>query len=186
MSMLRRGLLAALILLLPLVAQAASGAPLAEEEVRRFLATLPGLEELGERHADTGLDDTDIDPEAGFAPMAAALQQIRDHAAYPEFQQVLQGQGFGEEERWAEVGDRTLRAYMALQLMEEHPGMLDELRGALAQLEGDPSLPAEQRAMMLQMLGPAVAIARSIESVPEADISLTRAMRPEIDAAVGQ
>lgn len=186
MSILCRGLLAALFLLLPLTAQAQPGSPLAEEEVRRFLATLPGLEELGERHVGTGLDDAEIDPEGGFSPMSSALEQIRDHAAYPEFQGLLHAEGFRDEERWAEVGDRTLRAYMAFKMEEEHPGMLDELRGALAQIESDPGMSAQQRAAMMQMMGPMLAIARSIEDVPPADLELVGAMHPEIDALVRQ
>jgi len=186
MSILHRGLLAALLLLLPLAAQAQPGAPLAEEEVRRFLATLPGLEELGERHADSGLNDQEIDPEGGFDPMSAALTQIRGHEAYPEFQGVLQAEGFRDEERWAEVGDRTLRAYMAFKMNQEHPGMLDELRGALAQMENEPGMSSEQRAAMMQMMGPMLAIARSIDDVPPADLELVGGMHPEIDALVGQ
>lgn len=186
MSRLCRGLCAALLLLLPLGAYAQSGAPLQEEEVRRFLATLPALEELGERHADTGLQDAEIDPEAGFAPMAAALSELRGHEAYGEFQSIVHGEGFDDEDRWAEVGDRTLRAYMALQLTEEHPGMLDELQGALEQLDSNPDMSDEQRAMMVEMLGPAVALARSIEDVPEDDLRVTEALRPEIDAVVEQ
>lgn len=184
MSLLRSALLACLLVLLPLTIFAQSGAPLEEGEVRRFLATLVELEELGERYEDADFEAIDPDPEAGFSPLASSLKELRGHEAYPEFQEILQAEGFEDEDRWAEVGDRTLRAYMALQIQDEHPEMLSELSAALNEIENHPDMNREQRKLMLEMMGPALAIARSIEEVPEEDLRLTESMRGEIDAVV--
>lgn len=184
MSLLRHLLLVALLLLLPSVAYAETGAPLEEGEVRRFLATLEDLEDLGERYEDADFESVEIEPEEGFSPLATSLQELRGHEAYPEFQEILRREEFDDEDRWAEVGDRTLRAYMALQIQDENPNMLAELSAALDELENHPDMNNEQRAMMLEMMGPALAIARSIEEVPEEDLRMVETMRSEIDAIV--
>lgn len=181
---LRSALFAAVIVLLPFTAQAQSGAPLQENEVRRFLATLDPLEELGQRYDESDFDNIEINPDDGFAPMAASLEEFRGHEGYPELQAILADQDFTDEDRWAEVGDRTLRAYMALQIREQHPNMLQEMTAALEQIENQPGVSEEQRASMLEMMGPAVAIARSIEQVSDEDLQMAETMRPEIDAVV--
>jgi len=73
---------------------------------------------------------------------------------------------------------------MALQIEEENPHMLAELREALLELEKRPALNDEQRAMVMAMMGPAIAIAKSIDAVPEADLRTIRALRPDIDAVM--
>lgn len=181
---LRGAFVAALIVLLPFTAHAQSDAPLREDEVRRFLATLDALEDLGQRYDESDFENIEIDPEDGFAPMAASLEELRGHEAYPEFQTILADEDFDDEDRWAEVGDRTLRAYMALQIREQHPNMLEEMTAALEQIENQSGISEEQRASMLEMMGPAVAIARSIEQVSDEDLQMAETMRPEIDAAV--
>lgn len=184
MSSFCRAVFFTLLLLLPPVISAQAEEALREDEVRRFLVTLEELEVLGERYPDGTFEDIEIDPEAGFSPIGASLAEFRDHESYPELQAILRASGFDDEDRWAEIGDRTLRAYMALQIEEENPHMLAELREALLELEKRPALNDEQRAMVMAMMGPAIAIARSIDAVPEADLRTIRALRPDIDAVM--
>src|SRR5690625_3992140 len=147
MSSFCRAVFFILLLLLPPGIFAQAEEALREDEVRRFLVTLEELEVLGERYPDGTFEDIEIDPEAGFSPIGASLAEFRDHESYPGLEAILRASGVGDEDSCAEIGARTLRAYIALQIEEENPQMPAELREALRELEKRPGMNDAQRAM---------------------------------------
>lgn len=137
--------LGALLLSLGL-AHAAGGAPLKDQQVAGFIASLPDVVTLGEQHADTQLHN--IDP---GQPLTSSLEVLdKQSAAYTDLAQLVARHGFANVEQWANVGDRTIMAYGIVASGFTDSQVEAGYQQGVVNINKDPNLSADQKAKILQ------------------------------------
>ena len=128
---------------------------LTADTAKRFVASLPSVEDLGKELEAEGKTDEmrfDTDPKAGqeFKPYSNAVKALK--AKYPSdygrLSMAVKPHWFSAEE-WGAAGDKVMIAYMALKMEKESPD-------AMAQMQAmDPAMldmmPPEMKAQMAQM-----------------------------------
>lgn len=150
----------------PALAEALSGAQI--EKLIRSAGPLIQLEdkydlpEKGQGNAEIG-------------PMSHALNNIKGHKAYGDFLAIIKKAGFASAEEWAHVGDRVLRAYVALILPEKSQGeMQTQIAQAMKQLEDNPYITAEQKQMMMAQMEKSMPMMNGTKYTSPEDMEVVR------------
>jgi hypothetical protein len=164
---------------------------LTQQDVQRFLQSMPDVEKLGEKYGDddkakgmgamTSRDQmrsmgagANMAPpskellERAAVPLTSSLAAMRGNDGYEEMVATVKRHGFSSVEEWATIGDRSIRAYAALQMEDQAPkveAQMKEMRENLAK-SGMP--PAQQEAM-LQMMNSSAEVMNTFADVPAAD-----------------
>lgn len=82
--------------------------PLTSDQVERFISSMPDSLELGRKYDDK--KPRDIDPSK---PMTSGLALMdKNGPEYADVSQLALRHGFANAEQWAQVGDRTVSAYI--------------------------------------------------------------------------
>lgn len=127
------------------LAHAAAAMTLTPEHVERFIASMPESMELGEKY-DNG-NYHDIDP---GRPMTSSLENMSpDDDAYKALTELAARHGFANAEEWAEVGDRTMNAYILAISGVSASGRDAAYQQGIANVMSDPNLTQEQKAAIL-------------------------------------
>lgn len=175
-----------MLLLVVVVAHAASPA-LTDAQIRGFIASMPELEALGEKYPDLAEDDDDDedDDDVDFAkPISSGIADLRGHAAYRDLTQLVKRHGFSSPEQWGQVGDRVILAFLAASMDEGVGSSRAQMAEAFKQIDENPSMTAEQKAEMKQMLSGGMSFMHSIDQVPAADIKAIRPHMAELQGMV--
>lgn len=89
------------------LAHTANTEPLTPQQVERFIASMPELTALGEKHDDG--KPRGIDPQR---PLGSSLELMDSQSpAYADLARLASRHEFSSAEQWADVGDRTVQAY---------------------------------------------------------------------------
>lgn len=164
--------------------------PLKAEQVQAFLATVPQLEALSEKHedADQLLDGQVMkkDPAGVFTKglIHQTLPGLEGHAMYGEVESMVKGEGFESIEQWANVGDRVLVGFIHLQMASQAPQMKAQMDMARKQME---NMPPEQQAQMQQMMDQQTQVMEAMQNpdvLVEGDVEVVKAHQAEIQAAI--
>lgn len=159
--------------------------PLQQLSVEAYVNSLEPVRQLSERMQAEGRRDflqQEVLPKSGepFDPHQRGVKLLQRDSIddYRELGRVVQQHGFTSAESWARVGDRVVLAYGAIKAEAESPEILQ----MAAQMEAmDPQmlqlLPPDARQQMDQ----ALAIARAIAAVPQADRELVRPYVGQLD-----
>lgn len=175
-------LLAATAFLLFALGLHAGQPALTDDQIRRYVASLQDLEELGDRIDDDELDPA-FDTENGQAdlermmrnPMSSAVTALEGHEAYGDFTRIVSRHGFATPQQWGEVGDRIVRAYMTLQMEREQPRVQEEMKQALREIENNQHMSAAQKEQMRTMLEQSMAGMKAMTGAPREDVEAVRA-----------
>jgi hypothetical protein len=167
-----------------LLAGLVHAAPLTDEQITGFAASLPEVEALVEEHEAAGgvsWNDEALQPRPGqiWAPMSGAVGEMQSMPYYDDFLAIIGEHGFDDADEWGAIGDRITRAMMALQLAQEDPEFEADMAAALEELEANPDLTPEQKAMMREALGAAMQVVQTAADAPAEDVE---AVRPHMDA----
>jgi hypothetical protein len=170
------------VLLLVTGVVAAEGAPLTADQAKRFVATLPALDALGEQfEAEGKMGELQIEarPKAGevFKPYSGVVAVLKekypsDHA---KLASVAKAQGFSTQE-WGQVGDRVMIAYLALRMQEEDPRSLEMMEGM------DKSMLDMMPPEMREQLEGTFAMMETVKNAPEEDKAAVVSVKSELDA----
>lgn len=127
------------------LAHLAHAEPLTPRQVERFIAGMPELIALGEKHDDDTLRD--IDP---ARPLSSSLEQMsNDSPAYVELAELASRHGFASAEQLSDVGDRSIQAYLfAKSGVSAQNAQAGYLQG-VANINKDPALDAARKEMIL-------------------------------------
>jgi hypothetical protein len=155
---------------------------LTDDQIRRYVASLQDLEELGDRIDEDELDpafdaeDGQVDLESMMKnPMSSAVAALEGHEAYGDFTRIVSRHGFATPQQWGEVGDRVVRAYMTLQMEREQPRVQEEMKQALREIENNPHMSAAQKEQMRTMLEQSMAGMKAMTGAPREDVEAVRA-----------
>lgn len=156
--------------------------PLTRSKIQGFIdsiaaieAEVPELEELDDEMMEQG------DPQMPDFDrlVSSSIEKMRGNDAYDRIEDLVEEYGFDSIEDWSRTGDRVYRAWMAIEMEQQNPAAQQQMDQALAELENDPRLSAEQKAQMRAMMEGAMGAMRSASTAPAEDIA---AVRPHLDA----
>lgn len=159
----------------------AYGASLTDAQVRNFVSSWSDVQVLfDEEYDEEDVYDGD-DDDYEFSPstmISEGLAEIRGKPVYRSLQRLVRQHGFSGVDDWASVGDRVMRAALALNLEGHAPVMDDEMAQAMREIQENPHLSEEMKQDMIQAMQDSVAMMAEFEDAPEAD---KNAVRPYLD-----
>ncbi len=145
---------------------------LTDGDVRGFLNSMKELEVLSKNYDEPVIADDVVSMEDAatrmMAPFSSGLEQMRGHAAYGQMLDIVRDNGFSGAEHWAGVGDRVMRAVLALTMEANMSGADAKIASALRELEAS-DLPEDQKTMMRNMMQTGNQMLQTFSDVPAAD-----------------
>jgi hypothetical protein len=178
----RTAVITTLFTLLALFSAGAQAQSLSDQTISSFIDSLKAAEQLEPEFEDLSNDmDSQND---GTMPdfsriFSDSLKELEGHQAYGQLEDLVQDHGFGSLEEWAATGDRIFQAWMAIEMEQQSPAAQQEMSAAMAEIENNPNMTAQQKAQMRAMMEGAMGAMQSASNAPPADI---KAVRPHVDA----
>ncbi|SFL97564.1 hypothetical protein [Marinobacter zhejiangensis] len=174
----------ALLTMLLLSAGSAFADSLTEQDVKNFISSLTELDSMEGELADlTDEMNNDYDSNNPSMPdlehlFSDAVGRMEGHPQFERFEEVVEDNGFSSAADWGATGDRVFRAWMAIEMQGQSSASRQEMAKAMAEIDNNPNMSAEQKAQMRQMMQGAISMMEQVSQAPEADI---RALRPHLD-----
>lgn len=136
-----------LIGLLILMPASAMAEALSSTQIENLIRSARPLTQLEDKYDLPEINNPENTP---IGPMSDALNNIKGYKAYGDFIAIIKKSGFSSAEEWANVGDRVIRAYLALSINTKE--VQSQMAEAMKQLESNPYITAEQKEMMRQQM----------------------------------
>lgn len=157
----------------------AHGQSLDGDTINRWANTMEELKGLDDERLDRDHGaDMDMDMENPMDFEAAMAQSARENR---EVRRIIQRHGFRNGDEWANVGGRVTRAYSAMMMEQQAPEMDQEMQQQMRELENNPNIPEQQKAMIRQQMQAAQGMMQQMSDAPEEDIQAVRANRARLD-----
>lgn len=146
--------------------------PLSGNDIQHFMNAMKPLQKLGTKYdfaEDENLPDKNGDF-ADFSPMSQSLEAVKDHESYEEFKTIILKAGFSSPQQWANVGDRVIRAYTSLRIIEEMtPQRIAEILKDIEEVEKNQYLSPEIKKQILESLTRTMTLKDNISEATKAD-----------------
>ncbi len=163
------------------LAYAGEQKPLTEDMAKRFVETLPALDALSAQMEEEGVTEElqlETSPKAGeeFKPYSKSVVALKEKhpGHHARLADAVKPHGFTTEE-WGNVGDRVILAYLAIQMEEENPGAMEQMKAMDPQmLEMMPPAAKEQFAAAMAMM-------ETVEKASPEDKEVVKKIKPELD-----
>jgi len=173
-----RPIVAVLVLILSLVSFGAHAQELTDSTIRSFITTLekaqamePEFEELNDTGNNEALDLSRI--------FSSAVEEMEGEEIYGRLEDLVQKNGFRNLDEWATTGDRIYRAWIAIEMKNQSPEFEKEMRSAMAEMDNNPHMSAEQKAQIRASMQTALGLTQKANDAPPADIE---AVKPHMEA----
>ena len=166
----KTSLLLCLTLLFSVAANAAS--PLTSDDVERVLATFEALEQHTD-NMNSENDQTDSIEAEMFDPSMFQKECRRMYDHSNESAAIIKEHGFTAQS-WTDTAGRVLKAFAYLSTNDERNSGLAEMKSAIEQIKNDPSIPAEQKKMMLQQYDAVMTAAKTMMKTPKEDVEAVK------------
>lgn len=183
---LRRSVAAVFLSLwLALPGLAAEPAPLRDETIRDFIASLPVVTRWGKAMGQDVLATATEPQEEGMPSSPGVLAGVYGAKAYDTLGQIVARYGFASPEAWAAVAQRVMRAYLATEAGGRTTQIEAQLAEAQRRITDNPDLTPGQKSQLLALLQQGQAWAGGLADVPEADKAAIARHRPALADALG-
>lgn len=163
-------------------AHAADVKPLTEDEAKRFVATLPAVDELGSELREDGKIEAlnaRSRPKAGeeFKPYSGAVAGLKEKhpAEHGRLAAIVGKHGFSTD-AWGAVGDRVMVAYLAERMERENPGAMKQMEAM------DASMIDMMPAHVKEQMAAAMALMDSVKNAPAEDRKTVALVSDDLDA----
>ncbi|SFM58085.1 hypothetical protein [Marinobacter pelagius] len=179
---LRIALITTVMALFGLFSAGSHAESLSDQKISSFIESLKAAQKLEPEFEE--LDDQMDAEDDGAMPdfsrlFSDSLDELKGHEAYNRLDELARNHGFDNIEQWAATGDRVYQAWMAIEMEQQSPGARQEMNAALAEIENNPQMTAEQKAQMRAMMESAMGAMESASNAPAGDVE---AVRPHLDA----
>lgn len=123
--------------------------PLTSDQVERFIASMPDSLELGRKYDDK--KTRNIDP---AKPMTSGLALMdKKGPEYADISQLALRHGFTSAEQWAQVGDRTVSAYIVAKSGLSSQQVDQAYQEAVKNINKNPALTEDKKQAILAGMG---------------------------------
>lgn len=157
---------------------------LTEQDVKNFISSLEALQGMEGEFAELA-DDMNQEPDDGAQTIpdlghlfSDAVGRMEGHPQFEQFSDIVEDNGFDSADDWGKTGDRVFRAWMAIEMQGQSSAAHQEVANAMAEIDSNPSLSAEQKAQMKAMMQGAMSMMEQASDAPDADI---QALRPHME-----
>ncbi len=181
-ALVRSAAIAMLFALFTLFAVSSHAQSLSDQNISSFIESLKAAEKLEPEFEDLSgeMDGEDDGSMPDFSRIFSdSLDELKGHEAYSRLEELARDHGFSNLDEWASTGDRVFRAWMAIEMEQQNPDARQEMNTALAEIENNPNMTAEQKAQMRAMMESAMGAMQSASNAPAADVE---AVRPHVNA----
>lgn len=154
-------------------------------QIKGFLSSFPELKAFAEQRRIDFEKDRNRRPGPGggnsFSPFSQGVGQLRAAGAYGEASRIVRRHGFSSMESWAGIGDRILRAYIALHMQGQQPRMAEGMSQARQMIMNNPNMTPEQKAQALDSIGASMRSYRQMQDGSAADKAAILPYRARLD-----
>ena len=153
-------------------------ADLKSQDVSQWITSMPVLKPWLEQHQSALTDNISEpnNPEVVFKESPAALKKL---GLYDELNGKVQKLGYSDVEQWSQITQQVTFAWMALE-MEANKAQIDAAKAQYEAMKANPDIPAAQKAMMEQMLAPALAMVKVASKSSAADKGAVKSHQSEL------
>lgn len=169
-----------------LAATSATADTLTDRDVKNFIDSLAALQQMEGELTDLAdemerqMESNSGDPTMpNFGHMFSdAVSRIEDHPQFGKFSEIVEDSGFDDATDWGKTGDRVFQAWIALEMQDQGSEARQQMASAMAEIDNNPNMSAEQKAQMKEMMQGAISMMEQASKAPAADIE---AIRPHIE-----
>jgi hypothetical protein len=167
-----------LAFILPLLSFSAYAQELTDNKIQSFITTLeeaaamePEFEELNNSQDKETPDFSRI--------FSSSIEDLKGQDLYVRLESMVQSHGFKNLKEWATTGDRIYSAWIAVEMEDQSPAIRGEMESALAEIENNPDMNAQQKAQMRAAMETALGFTQQASAASSADIE---AVKPHLKA----
>lgn len=153
-------------------------ADLKSQDVSQWLTSMPVLKPWLEQHESelTANISEPNNPEVVFKESVGALKKAD---LYDELNGKVKKLGYSDVEQWSQVTQQVTFAWMALE-MADNKAQVDAAKAQYEAMKANPDIPAAQKAIMEQMLAPAIAMVKVANKASAADRGAVKSHQSEL------
>lgn len=115
-------------------------------------------------------------PEVVFSESTGALKAA---GLYDELNGKVQKLGYSNVENWSQTTKQVTFAWMALEL-DANKAQIEEAKAQYEAMKANPDIPAAQKAVMEQMLAPAIAMVKIASKSSDADKAAVKSNQTQL------
>ena len=159
----------AIVLLLLVASFANAEQALTSQQIQQWLKSADSIQQWADKHED--LLEEDENEEVNIDESFSAeflIAQVKEAGLYDEAKNIVQDNGYDSLEEWTNIQIKIMKTMMALE-MEKEKGKTDEMMAQLEAFKNNPSIPAEQKEMMTNMMQSGLQMMEKLSNVPDAD-----------------
>lgn len=134
----------------------AMAADLKSQDVTQWLTSMPTLKPWLEKH-ESDLTSNISDPNNPEVVFKESVTALKKAGLYDELNAKVTKLGYSNVEQWSQVTEQVTFAWMALE-MEANKSQIDAAKAQFEAMKVNPDIPAAQKAVMEQMMAPALAM----------------------------
>ncbi|MGO3296666.1 MAG: hypothetical protein ACTILN_13455 [Marinobacter sp.] len=169
---------AVLGLVLVVASFSAHAEKLTDNTIRAFITTLEKAQTLEPEFEELNNDDDSKMPDFSRI-FSSSVEELKGEEAYGRMENLVQKNGFENLTQWAATGDRIYGAWMAIEMADQSPEINQEMQRAMAELDNNPNMSAEQKAQMRSLMEAGLGVTKVASEAPPADIE---AVKPHMNA----
>lgn len=175
-----RHLTIVLTLIFSLLSFGAHAEQLTDNTIRSFIQSLEAAQAMGPEFEEFTNEQENINKLPDLSRIfSSSVEAAEGHKAYGQMEDLAQDHGFKNIDEWANTGDRIYSAWLTIEMGDESAGFQQEMSGAMAEIENNPNMSAEQKAQMRAAMQAAMGITQQANNAPAADIE---AVKPHLNA----
>jgi len=167
----------AIVLLLLIASFANAGQALTGKQVQQWLNSIDAIQQWAEKQE--GLDDKMPENTNEMFSAEAMVAQLKAAGLYNDAKNIIQDNGFDSPEQWADIQMKIIKAMISLEMDKENVNA-KEIQAQLDQIKNNPSIPAEQKEMMINMMQSSMSMMEQMSNAPEADKAALKPFLPQI------
>ena len=173
-----RQLAVVLAFILPLLSFSAYAQELTDNRIQSFITTLEKAAAMEPEFED--LNDSQDKETPDFSRIfSSSIEDLKGQDLYVRLESMVQNHGFKNLNEWAATGDRIYGAWIAIEMADQSPALRKEMESALAEIESNPDISAQQKAQMRTAMETSIGLTQQASAAPSADIE---AVKPHLKA----
>jgi hypothetical protein len=167
-----------LAFILPLLSFGAYAQELTDNRIQSFITTLEKAAAMEPEFED--LNDSQDKETPDFSRIfSSSIEDLKGQDLYVRLESMVQNHGFKNLNEWAATGDRIYGAWIAIEMADQSPALRKEMESALAEIESNPDISAQQKAQMRAAMETSIGFTQQASAAPSADIE---AVKPHLKA----
>lgn len=139
--------------------------PLTNQQIEQWLSSIDSIQKWAESN-EALQDESAQGPNDSFSA-DMLINQLKAANLYDEAEDIIQENGFDSPEQWADIQMRIIKSMISLEIEKENVDA--DVQAQLDQIKNNPSIPDEQKEMMMNMMQSSMKMMESMSNASPAD-----------------